>query len=91
MTAIAADRHPRARIRVLDTEMSYIDSGTGNPIVFLHGNPTWSFLWRNVIPHVSGLVPDFRGAKCELRHISLVCPKNANRGLKKVQEVIGDA
>jgi haloalkane dehalogenase len=67
MTAIArgADRHPRARIRVIDTEMSYIDSGTGNPIVFLHGNPTWSFLWRNVIPHVSGLgrclAPDLVG------------------------------
>ena len=32
--------------------MAWVDKGTGNPIVFLHGNPTSSFLWRNIIPHV---------------------------------------
>ena len=60
-----ADRHPRRRIRVLDTEMSYIDTGSGDPIVFLHGNPTWSYLWRNIIPYVSAhgrcLAPDLVG------------------------------
>jgi len=36
---------PRKRVHVGDTEMSYIDTGgQGNPIVFLHGNPTWSYL-----------------------------------------------
>jgi haloalkane dehalogenase len=63
MTAV--DHHPRKRISVVDTEMSYIDVGMGTPIVFLHGNPTWSFLWRNVIPHVSHcgrcLAPDLVG------------------------------
>ena len=53
----------RRIVRVRDAEMAYIDIGEGNPIVFLHGNPTSSFLWRNVIPHVEGLgriiAPDF--------------------------------
>src|SRR2546422_4596329 len=49
-----ADPLPRRRIRVLDTEMAYVDTGAGDPIVFLHGNPTSSYLWRNIIPHVVG-------------------------------------
>jgi len=35
---------PRSRMSVLDTEMSYVALGTGDPIVFLHGNPTSSYL-----------------------------------------------
>jgi haloalkane dehalogenase len=61
----ASDRHPRRRARVLDTEMAYVDTGRGDPVVFLHGNPTSSYLWRNVIPHVSAearcLAPDLVG------------------------------
>ena len=61
----AADPHPRRRVRVLDTEMAYVDVGTGDPVVFLHGNPTSSYLWRNVIPHVQAagrcLAPDLVG------------------------------
>ena len=38
------------RIKTLDSEMAYLDVGQGDPIVFLHGNPTSSYLWRNVIP-----------------------------------------
>lgn len=53
------------RIEVLDSQMAYIDAGEGDPIVFLHGNPTSSYLWRNVIPHVIGLgrcvAPDLIG------------------------------
>ena len=42
-------------IDVLDSFVSYREAGTGDlPVVFLHGNPTSSYLWRNVIPHVSG-------------------------------------
>ncbi len=45
--------------------MAYIDTGTGDPIVFLHGNPTSSYLWRNVIPRVESvgrcLAPDLAG------------------------------
>lgn len=32
--------------------MTYVDVGSGDPMVFLHGNPTSSYLWRNVIPQV---------------------------------------
>jgi haloalkane dehalogenase len=59
------DRLPRQRAKVLDTEISYIDVGRGEPVVFLHGNPTWSYQWRNIIPYVSPharcLAPDFVG------------------------------
>jgi haloalkane dehalogenase len=61
----AVDLLPRQRVRVDDSEMSYVDIGRGNPIVFLHGNPTWSYLWRNIIPPVSQLgrclAPDLVG------------------------------
>ena len=61
----AADAYERKRIAVLDTEMSYVDTGEGDPVVFLHGNPTSSYLWRNVIPHVEPhtrcLAPDLVG------------------------------
>ena len=39
---------------VLGKQMAYIETGTGDPIVFLHGNPTSSYLWRNVMPHLEG-------------------------------------
>ncbi|MBM4258037.1 MAG: haloalkane dehalogenase [Deltaproteobacteria bacterium] len=59
------DPYTRRRVKVLDSEMVYIDVGVGDPVVFLHGNPTSSYLWRNVIPHVerSGrcLAPDLIG------------------------------
>jgi hypothetical protein len=51
----AEDNHTRRRVSVHDSEMSYVTVGGGDPIVFLHGNPTSSYLWRNVIPHVSDL------------------------------------
>ena len=64
--AIAAeDRYERRRVAVLDSEMAYVDAGEGGPILFLHGNPTSSYLWRNVIPEVEAagrcLAPDLIG------------------------------
>ncbi|MEM7130348.1 MAG: haloalkane dehalogenase, partial [Chloroflexota bacterium] len=50
----AVDSTPRQRISVLDTEMAYVDVGEGDPIIFLHGNPTSSYLWRNIIPYAQG-------------------------------------
>jgi len=45
--------------------MAYVEAGQGDPIVFLHGNPTSSYLWRNIMPHVEPLgrciAPDFMG------------------------------
>ncbi len=61
----AEDNHPRRRVNVRDSAMSYVTVGGGDPIVFLHGNPTSSYLWRNIIPYVSGLgwclAPDLVG------------------------------
>jgi haloalkane dehalogenase len=37
---------------VLGSKMHYIDEGEGDPILFIHGNPTSSYLWRNIIPYV---------------------------------------
>ena len=65
MPISSADPHPRKRVSVLDTQISYVDTGSGAPVVFLHGNPTSSYLWRNIIPHVSVgarcLAPDLVG------------------------------
>lgn len=56
---------PKQFIEVLGKRIAYTETGQGDPIVFLHGNPTSSYLWRNVIPHLSGLgrciAPDLIG------------------------------
>ncbi|MYC39225.1 MAG: haloalkane dehalogenase [Chloroflexi bacterium] len=70
----AQDPHPHRRADVGGIEMAYVDTGSPHPnplplgegvIVFLHGNPTSSYLWRNIIPHVSPLArclaPDLMG------------------------------
>jgi len=61
----SADWYERRRLAVLDSHMTYVQVGVGDPIVFLHGNPTSSYLWRNVIPHLAGrgrcLAPDLIG------------------------------
>ncbi len=41
-------------VTVHGSKMHYVDIGAGDPILFLHGNPTSSYLWRNIIPHLSG-------------------------------------
>src|SRR5215813_2681149 len=51
-TISAAFPFQKKRRRVLGREMAYVEVGEGNPIVLLHGNPTSSYLWRNVIPHL---------------------------------------
>ena len=64
------DPYPRLRADVGGADMAYVDTGsssgeTGGAVVFLHGNPTSSYLWRNIIPHVSPLArclaPDLVG------------------------------
>lgn len=55
----------KKRIALNGSEIAYVDEGDGQPILFLHGNPTSSYLWRNVIPHVSQnyrvIAPDLIG------------------------------
>ncbi len=61
----AAFPYEKKRLRVLGREMAFVDEGDGDPIVLLHGNPTSSYLWRNVIPHLRPLrrtiAPDLIG------------------------------
>ncbi len=57
--------YSKRRVDVGGMAMATVDVGDGDPIIFLHGNPTSSFLWRNVIPHVEHLgrciAPDLIG------------------------------
>ncbi len=53
------------KVKLFGSDMAYVETGEGRPIVFLHGNPTSKYLWRNVIPHVQSLgrciAPDLIG------------------------------
>ena len=52
-------------VEVHGSKIHYIDEGKGEPILFLHGNPTSSYLWRNIIPHLTNnarcIAPDLIG------------------------------
>ncbi len=52
---ISEEEPAKRYIDVLDKRMAYVEMGHGKPIVFQHGNPTSSYLWRNVMPHVVDL------------------------------------
>jgi haloalkane dehalogenase len=47
---ISAKEHPKKFVSVLGQRMAYVEMGSGDPIVFQHGNPTSSYLWRNIMP-----------------------------------------
>ena len=51
--------------KVRNKKMAYVDEGNGDTFLFLHGNPTSSYLWRNIAPHVEDLgrvvIPDLIG------------------------------
>jgi haloalkane dehalogenase len=49
--------YPKKRVTVFGHNMAHVEAGQGDPIVFLHANPTSSYLWRNVIPHRGGRLP----------------------------------
>ena len=61
----AAFPYKKQRRKVLGREMAYVEVGKGDPIVLLHGNPTSSYLWRNVLPHLEPIgrciAPDLIG------------------------------
>ena len=65
MPGSGSEGYSKKTVDVLDHEMAYVEVGHGDPIVFLHGNPTSSYLWRNIIPHVESLgrciAPDLIG------------------------------
>jgi haloalkane dehalogenase len=61
----AAFPYKKQRLEVHGSEMAYVEVGEGDPIVLLHGNPTSSYLWRNVMPYLEPLgrciAPDLIG------------------------------
>ncbi len=66
MSDIAIEpKYEKKKLEVKGKQMAVIDQGDGDPIVFLHGNPTSSYLWRNIMPHCEGLgrliAPDLIG------------------------------
>ena len=62
---MTAQGFPKKKATVLGRQMAYAEQGAGDPIVFLHGNPTSSYLWRNVMPHLQDqgrlIAPDLIG------------------------------
>lgn len=62
---ISTAEHPKKFTQVHGRKMAYVEMGEGDPIVFLHGNPTSSYLWRNIMPHAKDLgrciAPDLIG------------------------------
>lgn len=64
-TISPADPFERRQVAVLESTLAYVEAGEGDAIVFLHGNPTSSYLWRNIIPHLMPhgrcLAPDLVG------------------------------
>ena len=60
-----AAEQPKSFVEVKGKRMAYVEMGEGDPVVFLHGNPTSSYLWRKIMPHVAGqarcLAPDLIG------------------------------
>lgn len=52
-------------VEIHGSQIHYIDEGSGDPILFLHGNPTSSYLWRNIIPYLTNhgrcIAPDLIG------------------------------
>ena len=52
MTKISAREPEKKNINVLGKKMTYVDKGEGDPIIFQHGNPASSYLWRNIIPYL---------------------------------------
>jgi haloalkane dehalogenase len=47
---LSAKEHAKKHVSVLGQRMAYVEMGSGDPIVFQHGNPTSSYLWRNIMP-----------------------------------------
>jgi len=64
-TEISTAEHPKKTVTVKGKTMAYVEMGSGDPILFQHGNPTSSYLWRNIMPHLKDqgrcIAPDLIG------------------------------
>ena len=99
------DFEPRYR-QVDGLRLAHVDEGDGPPVVFFHGEPTWSFLWRKVIPPVRDagfrcIAPDYAGfgrsdKPTDLgwysydRHVELAATLLADLGLRNATAVVHD-
>ena len=75
--------------------LAYLDEGEGPPVVFFHGEPTWSFLWRKVIPPVRDagfrcIAPDYVGFYTYDRHVELIAELLGRLGLEGATAVVHD-
>ena len=65
MSTLSAEPLSKSYATVNGKQMAYHETGEGDAVVFLHGNPTSSYLWRNIVPHVAPharcIVPDLIG------------------------------
>lgn len=65
LCAVTPDPSQSKYVEVLGSRMHYIDAGSGETILFLHGNPVWSYIWAQVLPQVAPgarcIVPDLIG------------------------------
>jgi haloalkane dehalogenase len=90
-------------VEVEGSKLHYVDEGVGDPVLFLHGNPTSSYLWRNIIPHVAtesraialDLIGMGKSAKPDIEyrffdHAKYVEGFIAKLGLKKITLVVHD-
>lgn len=79
-TTVTVDGH--------DLKMAYRDDGEGEPVVFLHGIPTWSFLWRDIAPPIAEnrrtIVPDLIGYGKSAKHDGF------DRSIRAQEAAIGD-
>ncbi len=77
-------------LELAGTKMNYVDEGNGHPIIMLHGNPTWSFYYRNVIKQLRGqfrcIVPDHIG--CGLSEKPQLYNYSLSQRIKDVQSLI---
>ena len=53
MSELSTTEHDKKFINVKGRKMAYVEMGSGDPIIFQHGNPTSSYLWRNIMPHLA--------------------------------------
>lgn len=83
----------KKHVTVLGSRMAYVERGEGRPIVLLHGNPTSSYLWRDVIPELAGLgrciAPDLIGMGDSAKIDSSYRFEDHRRHLDALLEVLG--
>ena len=61
--------HPGRDLEIGGLKLHYLDEGQGEPVVMVHGNPTWSFYFRQLVEALSPSLPDHRPRPHRLRPV----------------------